>query len=300
MNWLVIVVMGIILIGAIVGFARGAVRIAVSLFATILTIAIVFFATPYVSEAIRSLTPVDEMIEQQCLNTMARAFTGGETQETGLSEEQVRGILSGAGVSEEELAAAGITIEDIVNGNISGEDLAQYGISAGILQGHSEEEVKQSIMDAELPRQTQVEVIEAADLPEVFKSLLLDNNNGEVYEKLGVTTFAEYIGSYLAKIIIDIVAFLVTFVLVTIVVRAIIFALDFVTELPMLGILNRLAGIVLGVMVSLIFIGFMFVLITMLYTTDFGKMLMEMIGKDEMLTLLYENNVIMKMMTTLR
>lgn len=300
MNWLVMVVMGIILIGAIVGFARGAVRIAVSLFATILTIAIVFFATPYVSEAIWSLTPADEIIEQQCLNTMAKAFNGGETQGTGLSEQQVRNMLAGAGVSEEELAAAGITIEDIVNGNISGDDLAQYGISAGILQGHTTEEVKQSIMDAELPRQTQVEVIEAADLPDVFKNLLLDNNNNEVYGKLGVTTFAEYIGSYLAKIIIDIVAFLVTFVIVTIVVRAIIFALDFVAELPMLGILNRLSGIFLGVMISLIFIGFMFVIITMLYTTDIGKMLMELIRQDEMLTLLYENNVIMKMMTTLR
>lgn len=300
MNWLVMVVMGIILIGAIVGFARGAVRIAVSLFATILTIAIVFFVTPYVSEAIRSLTPVDEMIEQQCLNTMARAFTGEEAQGSGLSEQQVRNMLAGAGVSEEELAAAGITIEDIVNGNVSGDDLAQYGISAGILQGHATEEVKQSIMDAELPRQTQVQVIEAADLPDAFKNLLLDNNNSEVYQKLGVTTFAEYIGSYLAKIIIDIVAFLVTFVLVTIVVRAIIFALDFVTELPMLGILNRLSGIFLGVMVSFIFIGFMFVIITMLYTTDIGKMLMEMIRQDEMLTLLYENNIIMKMMTTLR
>ena len=300
MNWLVIVIMGIILIGAIVGFVRGAVRIAVSLCATVLTLAIVFFATPYVSKAIISLTPADEMIEQQCLNTMARAFTGDISQGTGLSEEQVRNMLAGAGVSEETLAAAGITVQDIVNGDVSGEDLAQYGISSGILQGHTTEEVKQSIMDAEIPRQTQVEVIEGADLPDAFKELLLDNNNSEVYAKLGATTFAEYISSYLAKTIIDILAFLVTFVIATIVIRAIVFALDFVSELPVLGILNRLAGIVLGMIISLIIVGFIFVIITLLYTTETGKMLMNMIEQDSMLTLLYKNNIILKIMTVLR
>lgn len=300
MNWLVIVIMGIILIGAIVGFVRGAVRIAVSLCATVLTLAIVFFATPYVSKVIISLTPADEMIEQQCLNTMARAFTGDISQGTGLSEEQVRNMLAGAGVSEETLSAAGITVQDIVNGDVSGEDLAQYGISSGILQGHTTEEVKQSIMDAEIPRQTQVEVIEGADLPDAFKELLLDNNNSEVYAKLGATTFAEYISSYLAKTIIDILAFLVTFVIATIVIRAIVFALDFVSELPVLGILNRLAGIVLGMIISLIIVGFIFVIITLLYTTETGKMLMNMIEQDSMLTLLYKNNIILKIMTVLR
>ena len=57
-NILLVIVGGIIAIGAIVGFAKGAVRIAVSLGATILTLAVVYFATPYVSKAIYSLTPV--------------------------------------------------------------------------------------------------------------------------------------------------------------------------------------------------------------------------------------------------
>ena len=71
MNWLLISVSVIIGIGAIVGFARGAVRIAVSLLATVLTLVVVFFATPYVSKAIMSFTPLDDMIEEQCLKTMA-------------------------------------------------------------------------------------------------------------------------------------------------------------------------------------------------------------------------------------
>lgn len=300
MNWLLIGTVGIILIGAIVGFVRGALRIAVSLAATILTMAVVFFVSPYVSKAIYSMTPLDEMIEEQCLSTMSRAFKGGNAKEAGLTEEQVRAMLAGAGVSEEELEAAGITVEDIVNGDVSGDDLAEYGISAGILSGHTQEQVEQSIMDAEIPRQLQITAIESADIPDVFKELLLSNNNNEVYQALGVTTFAEYISKYLAKLLIGIISYLGTFVIITIVVRAVVFALDIVTELPGLGILNRLAGVFVGGTISLIIIGFIFVIITLLYTTSLGKLMMEMIMQDEFLTFLYENNLVMKIITMFR
>lgn len=52
-------------------------------------------------------------------------------------------------------------------------------------------------MEAEVPKQMQIVAIEGADLPDVFKNLLLENNNSEVYQKLGVTTFAEYVSKYL-------------------------------------------------------------------------------------------------------
>ena len=300
-NILLVIVGGIIAIGAIVGFAKGAVRIAVSLGATILTLAVVYFATPYVSKAIYSLTPIDEMVEQQCIKTMTKAFTGEADTESGLTEEQVRGILLAAGVSEKTLEAAGITVEDIVNGNVSDEMLQQYGISPDIFNGHaSTEEVKQSVMEAEVPKQMQIAAIEGADLPDVFKNLLLENNNSEVYQKLGVTTFAEYVSKYFAKLVIEIIAFLITFLFATIVIRAVVFALDFVTALPVLGILNRLAGVLVGSTSSFIIVGILFIVITLLYTTTIGKQAMGMIREDQILSFLYDNNIIMKIATMLR
>ena len=145
-NILLVIVGGIIAIGAIAGFAKGAVRIAVSLGATILTLVVVYFATPYVSKAIYSLTPIDEMVEQQCNKNDDKSLHGRSGYRFGITEEQVRGILSAAGVSEQTLEAAGITVEDIVNGNVSDEMLQQYGISPDIFDGHvSTEEAEQSI-----------------------------------------------------------------------------------------------------------------------------------------------------------
>ena len=59
------------LICIITGLIRGAVRIIVSLVATIVTLVIVFFATPYVSQTIEKYTPLDDMIRQKVVSTMA-------------------------------------------------------------------------------------------------------------------------------------------------------------------------------------------------------------------------------------
>lgn len=234
MNGLLILVGVIILIGALNGFTKGAVKILVSLVATIATIAIVFFATPIVSSGIRALTPLDEMIEQRIQESF---FKEGETE-----------------------------VEDYI----------------------------------EIPRKTQIALIEEAELPEVFKEVLLSNNNNEVYDLLGVHTFVDYIIEYLTKILIDIISFLITFVVVTIVVRVTMFMLDLMANLPVLGVLNRLSGTALGVVMSLVVVWILFTVIMLVYQTEFGKMLVQMIAENEFLRFLYNVNPIVKMMTMLR
>ena len=297
MNWLLITVGAIFLISIIVGICKGAIKIAVSLATTIVTLFLVFFATPYVAKAIAKYTPLDDLIKSQVVSTMANVATSQVTGEGGgLSESSVRKVLEAAGVTEDMLSQYGISIEDIVNGSISSEDLAKYGISSNVLDGLSDDKkgsIEDAINEAEIPRDVQVAAIEKADLPDVFKNLLSVNNNSEIYKELGVDTFAQYVGSYLARLIINIVAFLCTFVLITIVLRAIVFALDIVSNLPVLGFINRLAGGAIGVIGALVIVWTVFVVITLLYTTSFGKEMYRMIQSDAILKTIYEYNPIL-------
>ncbi len=209
MNWLLITVMMIFLISIVVGAVRGAIKILVSLVTTLITFVVVFFATPYVSDAIVKLTPLDEAIETQVSNAIANAavsqLSGGS--KGGMTAEGVRKVLGAAGLDEDTLAQYGITVEDIVNGNISKSELAKYGISGSVLDGllsGQQESVAEAVGEAEIPREMQMEAIRNADLPDVFKDLLLVNNNSEIYKQLGVKTFAQYVGSFMAKLFIDI------------------------------------------------------------------------------------------------
>ena len=77
------------------------------------------------------------------------------------------------------------------------------------------------------------------------------------------------------------------------------FALDIVTSLPGLGLINRLLGAVLGAGVALIVIELLFVIVTILYTTSFGVSMMKMIDESTLLTIIYDHNIVMKLMTSI-
>ena len=142
-----------------------------------------------------------------------------------------------------------------------------------------------------------MEVIKKADIPDIYKKLLNENNNSEIYRQLGVETFAQYVGSYLAKLLINIVSFLCTFLLVTIVFRAIVFALDIVAELPGIGAVNHLVGGIMGILGALVIVWLLYLIITLFFTTAVGKLLFEMIQDNAFLKVLYEYNPVMKLAT---
>lgn len=237
MNGLLIVVGVIVLIGAVNGYIKGAIKILVSLLATVLTIGLVFVMSPLVGEAFKTMTPLDDRIE------------------TYLHDKFYAAIPS---------------------------------------------EIKKEDSGKEIPRNTQIAIVENAEIPDIFKELLLSNNNSEVYEVLGVTNFFDYVVKYMTQKIIDIISFLTAFIIVSLSVRIVIAALDFVADLPVLGTLNRMSGAAVGVTLSLIIVWILFVVITLCYNTGIGNAFMKMIEEDGILSFLYDKNPIMKLMMILR
>lgn len=304
MDWVLITVGAIFLICVIIGICRGALRIAVSLATTLVTLLVVFFASPHVADLIVKYTPVDEMIENKVSAAMVSAASdylaaGAEDIVGGnLTREDVEKALKAAGISEEQMETYGITVDDIVEGNVSSEQLSQFGLADALPEDAGEEagDEGEGLLDGmEIPRDLQQEAISAADLPKIFKDLLSVNNNDEIYEELGVETFAQYVGSFLSRLIINIVSFLGVFLLITIILRAIIFALDIVEDLPVLGFINRLAGGAVGFACALIIVWILFIVVTLMYTTVIGKDIYQTVQDNGILKMLYDCNPIMRM-----
>ncbi len=296
MGYVLYGIAAIFLISIFVGIRRGAMRIAVSLVTTVFTLVFVFFATPYVADVIETKTPLDEMIQEYIVKGVTQKVMTGEGTQTALNEKNVKKVLKAAGVSEEDLEEHGITIEDIVDGTISDKELAQYGISSRLLIGlrnGAEDVVAEEVANADVPEELQDEVIEESGLPEVFQELLRKNNKGSTYEMLGVESFAQYAAAYIGKLVIHILAFLGTFFFASILIRAIVFALNIVTELPVVGLVNRLAGGALGAIGALVIVWVLFVIVTLLYTTETGKGVYTVIQSNGFTRFLYEHNLIL-------
>lgn len=142
----------------------------------------------------------------------------------------------------------------------------------------------------------QANLIEELPLPEILKEKLEENNNRQVYELLRVDSFKDYLAGSLAYWICSAIAFVVTFILAVLVVQLIMCALDLLTELPGLSLVNTLGGMALGLLQALIGVWVLFVIVTMLCNTEVGAYLLGEISGDAFLNLIYENNILLKLL----
>lgn len=156
---------------------------------------------------------------------------------------------------------------------------------------------EEELQEVAISKEEQITLIEGAKLPEVFRQMLKENNNNEVYEALGVTTFIEYVGAYIAKIIADVFAFLLVLLVATIAVRIVLGIVGVIGKLPVIGGVNKLAGGVLGIGTGLVIVWILFFVVTLLYNTSIGVMVFEDIAESKILTQLYDSNIIMKYIT---
>ena len=132
--------------------------------------------------------------------------------------------------------------------------------------------------------------IENLKLPQSMKDALIENNNSEVYQLLGVDRFIEYVSTYLAGMLINaivsVLMFLATFILIQLLVRW----LDLIARLPILSGMNKIAGALLGGVQGLIFLWILCLVLTACSGTSWGMTLIHQVEASKWLSFLYEHN----------
>ena len=142
----------------------------------------------------------------------------------------------------------------------------------------------------EIPKDTQIQEIEDAPIPQFLKDQLMENNNSTIYSELGADSFPQYVAAYISRLVLQLVSFLVTFLLAIIIVKALMFAVNIIGELPVLGLVNHIAGGVLGLVLAVVIVWVGFLVMTLAYSTDAGTACFEMMEKSRILRFLYETN----------
>lgn len=264
-NWLLIVVAVIFVVCIIVGYVKGFLKFGISLLSTVLTLVIVAFLSPYVSDALTKYTPIDDYIEERCVDLFMPEISSEDLSQADLSGTPFADLTPEQmeNLSDLNLDMYGITVDDILN------------------------------VIGEIPLDTQISEIENAPVPQFLKDSLLENNNSAIYSELGVDSFPQYVAAFISRMVLNLLSFLVTFLLAIIIVKALMFAVNIIGELPVLGLINHIGGAVLGLVLGLVIIWVAFLVVSLLYATSVGMSMFEMIEQSPILTFLYENNPIM-------
>ena len=106
-----------------------------------------------------------------------------------------------------------------------------------------------------------------------------------------------YICELLTNIILNALGFFITFILAAVGIAVLCFVLDLLSKLPVLHQINTIAGVLAGGLEGLVILWIVFIVITMLGSTGFGQSCMTMISESKILSFLYDNNFISKIVT---
>lgn len=133
-------------------------------------------------------------------------------------------------------------------------------------------------------------IIENLELPQKFKTALIENNNSEMYQSLGVSAFTDYVGDYMADMILNYAGFAILFAAVYLALRLIVRWLDIIARLPILSGINKIAGALLGGVEGLIFLWLACMFITAFSGTGWGLAMSRQIEASKWLSYLYTHN----------
>lgn len=145
--------------------------------------------------------------------------------------------------------------------------------------------------------------IENLELPSSIKDTIKDSLINTMKEKKEVA--ADFVGDkldsleiYICELFTDIIlnalGFFITFILAAVGMAVLCFVLDLLSKLPVLHQINTLAGVAIGALEGLVILWIVFIVITMLGSTEFGQNCLTMIGESKILSFLYDSNVLSK------
>ncbi|MCR5301286.1 MAG: hypothetical protein K6E49_02470 [Lachnospiraceae bacterium] len=224
--YLLIAVLAVLTIGAVKGYAKGFLRLAVWFAGLIAVLFIVTRISPYVSNFIIENTSVYEQVREKIIRTY------------------------------EEKSSAGTD-------------------------------------DVMLPDNAdQNEVIDSFGFPDLISDSIKINNNSEIYEKLAVSLFKDYVAGFLSALAIKAGTFAGLFILLAIAEFVILTAIKILEKIPVLRTFNRLAGMAAGITLALVFIWVFFIAAMMFFGNSFSSWVFAQVKASRLLTIIFNNNIL--------
>lgn len=167
--------------------------------------------------------------------------------------------------------------------------------TSGFIDEMLENQVKQGL----ITRTDEVFAIDHLALPKSIRETLIENNHSDFYEMLGVNDFKAYLSSYLACMILNAISFIGTFLIAGFIIRIIFVMADIIGRIPGIKGVNKLAGLAVGFLESIVILWICCLVITAFAGTQWGRNILAMIQDSVILSFIYNNNLLMVWVTDL-
>lgn len=301
-NILEIAVAAVILLFAAAGYRKGFVKKLAAMVSLLVSVVLVSALLPWITAFLKENTPVYTMVEEQCRTVMEKqigeAMFSGAEKSTGessqadiyrnMGREEIKALMEANGYDGSLLDA----LSDEQLEQYKEQYIQQYFSSDTTNSGESDN--SGAVLLGNLTRIEQTELIENLPLPESLQDILLDYNNEEGYQGLGVSTFQDYLIGFIATGILNVAAFLASVLIVHLLLWLSISALSILANLPVIRVVNRVAGLALGLLQAMLVLWLAFLILSLVSGTGIGMQLMKMVESSTWLNWLYQSNLFLK------
>ncbi len=129
-------------------------------------------------------------------------------------------------------------------------------------------------------------------LPEEFQNFFSEHVTDGADKFMEDTGVYGKLGDYAANFVLQRLAWILSFTIILILLSVIVHMLDLITKLPVLKSINRLGGLIIGLMEGVLVVWLLFLLIVLCQNSELGKEMMTSIQQQPILKFLYDYNMI--------
>lgn len=261
---LAILVVGI---GMIIGEIRGSFKILISLGIFLLSGLIVMFISPAVNRFLTQNTTLDEWVAGKVMHVI-------EYSVGGIPGEEKDGKIT---LSQDYVLPAEINLGDGTK-LPAGTKLLAGTVLSGVIQDAAGNEL------------SAIKFIENLPIPRIIKKTLVANNKAEVYIRLGVSNYIDYVSTFIIRFCMNIITAFLVFLLLVIIFKVALALMDLASRLPGLATIDHVTGALLGGLEAILLIEFFFLLLIPFSGSSLGMAILRQINTSEILTFLFHRN----------
>lgn len=164
-----------------------------------------------------------------------------------------------------------------------------------MIQEKCEESITEKLekkLNEQADKEEQNQFIESLPLPESFTKALIKNNNTEGYHHLLAQSFGEYLSYSIAGTAVGAVSLFLTFILVSILMSILGGLLEGIFSLPVLSLMNKAGGAVLGAVQGVFIVWCIFLMVTLFWDSAWARDAVNLAQQNDLTKFLYNNNVL--------
>ncbi len=180
-------------------------------------------------------------------------------------------------------------INTVIRENTGIYEAVQAKCEEFLAQNETAEEGPSGLESGQLSENMVQEILNRQEIPQSLKNSIekmVPDMDGQMVSARAA------VADGIAGTVVSSISYMITFLVIRVVLWIILHALDVVSKLPIIHKLNQTAGLLFGLLEGLALIWIFFLIVTCVLQTSFGQSCMKMIAESQVLSFLFDHNIL--------